>query len=269
MVKLMQMQTQMITLRGLVIREYPVGENDKFIHILTREHGVIEVSVRGARKMISKNAGGSQLFAYSDFSMRYAKGRYYLDSCEIVRLFYKIREDLERLALADYISEVVTFVSGHNEQKEDTMRLILNIFHYLANGERECRLLKSVFELRFMTEIGLMPDIVCCSKCMAYTCDDMCFDVLSTKLYCTKCFKGSFDGNQMRMTGSVVHALRHIVFAEFDRLFNFRMSEKNMNNLSKITEKYLLTHLGRSFKTLDFYKGLQKMTFNTGKENYE
>lgn len=252
----------MITLRGLVIREYPVGENDKFIHILTKERGVIEVSVRAGRKMISKNAGGCQLFAYSHFSLRYTKGKYYLDSCEVIRLFYKICEDLDRLAIADYIAEVVTYAAGHNEQKDDVIRLILNTFHYLAKGNRDCRLLKSVFEMRFMTEIGMMPDIVCCHRCMTYTSDDMCFDILSTKLYCTGCYKGKYDSTQVRMKGSVVHAMRHIVFADFDRLFNFRLSDKNMDNLSRITEKYLLTHLGREFKTLDFYKSL-------GKGNYE
>ena len=132
---------EIVTLRGVVIREYPVGENDKFIHVLTKERGVIEISVRGGRKMISKNAGGSQLFAYSNFSVRYDKGRYYLDSCEPIRFFYKIREDLERLALADYISEVVSYVAGQNEQKDDLIRLVLNTLHFLSGSERKCRFL--------------------------------------------------------------------------------------------------------------------------------
>ena len=251
-----QKPSTMLTLRGLVIREYPVGENDKFIHILTKERGVVEVYVRGVRKMISRNAGGTQLFAYSDFSLRQTGNKYYLDSCQIVNLFYKIRENIQSLALADYISEVLTFATGHIEQQEDVMRLTLNIFHFLANGKRDCRLLKAIFEMRFMSEIGMMPDIVCCSRCMTYTCDDMCIDLVSTKLYCTKCYRGRNDGTQMRMNKSVVHALRHIIFADFDRLFNFRMSDNSMNNLAKITEKYLLTHMGRNFKTLDFYKKL-------------
>ncbi|MGN0613015.1 MAG: DNA repair protein RecO [Porcipelethomonas sp.] len=247
---------EMVTLRGIVLREYPVGENDKFIHIFTRERGVIEVSVRGGRKMVSKNAGGSQLFAYSDFSIRYDKGRYYLDSCQIIRLFYSIREDLDRLSLANYIAEVVSYTTGHHEQKEDVMRLLLNTFHYLSNGERECRFLKSVFEMRFLTEIGMMPDIVCCHTCMKYSAEYMCFDMLSTKLYCSECYKGSYDGTQMTVSFSVIHALRHIVFADFNRLFNFTLSPENMKKLSVITEKYLLIHLGKEFKTLDFYKSL-------------
>ncbi len=257
----MQTQTQILTLKGLIIREYPVKDNDKFIHILTKEKGVIEVYVRGGRKLVSKNAGGSQLFAYSDFSIKCTKGKYYLDSCQIIRLFYGIRHDLDRLALADYISEVVSHTLRHNEQKEDIMRLILNIFHFLSEGTRDHKLLKTIFEMRFMSEIGMMPDIVCCAKCMEYLTDDMCFDMMSTKLYCTKCYRGQYDGTQARMTASVVHALRYIIFSDFNVLFNFRLSEKNMKNLSKITEKYLLLHLDREFKTLDFYNSLQKDYF--------
>lgn len=247
---------EIINLKGIVLREYPVGENDKFIHVFTKERGVIEISVRGGRKIISKSAGASQLFAYSDFSLRFDRGRYYLDSCEIIHLFYKIREDLNRLALADYISEVVSYAAGHNEQKEDVMRLLLNTFNFLSNGKRECNLLKSIFEMRFMAEIGMMPDIVCCNICMKYSAEYMCFDMLSTKLYCHSCFKGSYDDTLININASVVHALRHIVFTDFDRLFNFRLSEKSMKKLSVLTEKYLLIHLDRQFKTLEFYKNL-------------
>ena len=62
---------EMITLKGIVIREYPVGENDKFIHVLTKERGVIEISVRGGRKMISKNAAELSflLILYSQYAL--------------------------------------------------------------------------------------------------------------------------------------------------------------------------------------------------------
>ncbi len=36
------------TVTGIVIRERSVGEQDKFIDLLTADQGVLEVSVRGA-----------------------------------------------------------------------------------------------------------------------------------------------------------------------------------------------------------------------------
>lgn len=247
---------EIITLKGVVLREYPVGENDKFIHVFTAERGVIEISVRGGRKLNGKNTGGSQLFSYSLFSVRSDKGRYFLDSCEPIHLFYGIRKELERISLVSYMAEVIGYVAGQHEQKEEVMRLVLNILHFLSKGERKCGFLKCIFEMRFMTEIGMMPDIVCCPVCMSYISEHMCFDLLSTKLYCSDCFRGSYDDTQIRMGKSVVYALRHIVFADFNRLFNFRLSDKNMKVLQRLTESYLLIHLGREFKTLDFYKSL-------------
>ncbi len=247
---------EMLTFKGIVIREYPVGESDRFIHVFTKEYGVIELMARGSRKMISKNAGASQLFAYSDFSVRSDKGKMYLDSSQLIHLFYDIRSDIKKLALADYISEIVSYAAGHNKQSDDIMRLFLNTLHFLSSGERDTELLKAIFEMRFMTEIGMMPDIVCCPVCMTYSAPYMLFDLISTKLYCTSCFKGKYDDTQITINDSTVHALRHIVFADMDRLFNFRLAKKSMEKLSRLTERYIIIHLGRSFKTLDYYNSL-------------
>ena len=45
------------------------------------------------------------------------------------------------------------------------MRLMLNTLHYLENGSREEGLLKPIFELRLMTELGMMPDLLMCRTC--------------------------------------------------------------------------------------------------------
>ena len=58
----------------------------------------------------------------------------------------------------------------------------------------------------------------------------------------------------MKVKLPVLSAVRHIVLSDFDRLFNFRVSEETQQRLSALAESYLLTHLERSFGTLDFYK---------------
>ena len=44
----------MIITEGIVIKERSVGEQDKFIDILTKEYGVVEAAVKGARKINGK-----------------------------------------------------------------------------------------------------------------------------------------------------------------------------------------------------------------------
>ena len=159
----------LITVNGIVIRERQCGENDKFIDIMTDKCGLIEVLVRGARKITNKNASAAQLYSFSKFCLSKRRDRYYIDSAEPIKNFYAIRQELDKLALASYFAEVISYASMPEENRyDDILRLLLNVFYYLSEGTRETKLLKSIFELRFMTEIGNMPNVLGCAECNIY-----------------------------------------------------------------------------------------------------
>lgn len=251
----------LITTHGLIIRERSVFENDKFVDILTKDLGIIEISVKGAKKITSKSSAGTQLFTYSKLCFSKRGNRYFLNSCEPVRSFYSLSSDLEKYALACYFSEIVKYSITSEQHSENVLRLFLNTLHFLSDGSRSINLLKSIFELRFLTEIGLMPDIVACRNCHEYNCDTMYFDIDSSNIICKKCFVNSekkFE-HKHKVTAineTELYSLRYIIFSEYEKLFNFKISDKSEKKICYITEKYLLEKLGRSFKTLDFYKSL-------------
>ncbi len=250
----------MITLTGIVIRERTVGEQDKFIELLTESQGVIEVTVRGARKITGKNMAAAQLFAYATFCMEQRRDRYYLNSAEPIRIFYALRQDLDKLALASYFADVLRYSSTSQSQQSDVLRLTLNTLHYLEAGSRPLPLLKALFELRLMTELGMMPAIVCCDVCGAYTPEQLRFYIQGGVYVCKTCTGlCSFHGEAMDVSGTVLQAIRHIVLSDFDRLFHFRIAEPALAQLSKLAERYLLVRLERNFRTLDFYKSLSDL----------
>lgn len=140
----------------------------KFIDILTENNTVQEVYVRGAKKASSAATSLTQLFSYAVFSIQQRNGRVYLDSAEPIRIFYRLRESLSRLSLAMYFSELIRLSVREFRPAGETcevMRLMLNTLHYLENGSREEGLLKPIFELRLMTELGMMPDLLMCRTC--------------------------------------------------------------------------------------------------------
>ena len=154
----------MITIEGIVLRERSVGEADKFIDILTRDRGVLEASVKGAKKINGKSGSSSQLFAYSRFCLDQRRNMLYLNSAEPLHIFYGLRDSLTKISLASYFSEVLRFCVIPEAQNNDILRLTLNCLHYLEKNERSEEFLKAVFELRLMSEIGFMPDIVACRE---------------------------------------------------------------------------------------------------------
>lgn len=248
----------MVTVEGIVLKERSVGEQDKFIDILTRESGVIEVSVKGAKKINGKSGSSTQLLAYSRFCMSERGSRLYLSSAEPIHIFYGLRSSLSKVALASYFAEVMRFCIKPEAQSGDIMRLLLNCLHYLETGERHEALLKAVFELRLMSEIGFMPDIVACRSCGTYEPEELFFFMESGGFCCKDCDRHEHDTDYMKVRLPVLSAVRHIVLADFNRLFSFRVSEGTQQRLSALAENYALTHLERGFKTLDFYKSIKE-----------
>ncbi|MBR5512538.1 MAG: DNA repair protein RecO [Ruminococcus sp.] len=244
----------MTTLEGIVLKERTVGEQDKFIDVLTKEKGLIEISVKGARKINGKSASSTQLFAYSKICFNENKGRFHLNSAEPIHIFYGLRNSLTAISLASYFADILRFSTVSLTDSGNVLRLFLNTLHFLENGLRSETMLKAVFELRLMAETGFMPDIICCRSCGSFEPEKIYF---SLKDYCFRCCECSAsDENSICLTISELTAIRHIVLADFNRLFNFRLSDESMCRLAGFSELYILSQLERKFNTLDFYKSL-------------
>lgn len=251
----------MITVEGIVLKERSVGEQDKFIDILTKESGVLEISVKGAKKINGKSGSSTQLFAYSRFCIQQRRELFYLNSAEPIHIFYDLRSSLTRLSLAAYFADVLRYCCVEERTcSSDVLRLFLNTLHYLEKNLRDERLLRSIFELRLMSEIGFMPDVLACRVCGCYEPEKIVFSISDGGFCCEDCFSAADSiggsGNFLKIRLPVLNAVRHIVLAGFDRLFNFRVSDSVQQVLSLISESYLTEHLERSFDTLDFYKSL-------------
>lgn len=246
----------LITTNGIVIRERSVGENDKFIDILTKDLGVIELSVKGVKKITGKNSSAAQLFAYSKLCLDKRGERYYLNSSEPIHIFYDLRLDVEKFALASYFCEVILGTVTSEQTANSVTRLFLNSLNFLTDEKYSNDIIKSIFELRLASEIGLMPDIAACNECCAYQTDKMYFKIRKGKLFCEKCYNQA--GDAVELSQGLLHTIRYICLSDFEKLWNFKVSENVEKRLSFITESYLLSHLDRDFKTLNFYKELKQ-----------
>ena len=208
-----------MTTMGVVIGERAYGENDKFIDVFTKDYGIIEVTVKGGRKLNSKNSASTALFAYSKFCVSNRGERYYLNSSEIENTFYNLRLDIKKLALASYFAELLKYtVLSYDSDKayEIILKLLLNTLYYLEKDTHNIMLLKSIFELRLLSEIGLIPNLIGCSICNVYSHSKMYFDIQEGKLYCGDCFSKSEGYNIIALNESTLSALRHISLADLN-----------------------------------------------------
>lgn len=249
----------LLTTMGVVIGERAYSENDKFIDIFTKDYGIIEVTVKGGRKLNSKNSASTALFSYSKFCISKRGERHYLNSSEIEYTFYNLRLDIKKLSLASYFAELLKYTVlsyDSDEAFEIILKLLLNTLYYLEKDSHNIMLLKSIFEFRLLSEIGLIPNLIGCSVCNAYTHPKMHFNIQNGKLYCDDCFSGSDGYNIIAVNESTLSALRHISLAELNNLFKIKVSSRLLAELNKITDRYVITHINRKFRTLEYFKSI-------------
>ena len=248
----------MTTLKGLILQENDRGESSKSISVLTAEKGVIYVFVRGGKKS-TKTSSATQAFSYSLLCLdekKDSKGQvsYFLNSSEPIKLFYNLRLDAKRLALAAYFSELLLYSGIESSDCGEVMRLALNTLYFLNEGKKDMDLLKSIFELRLLCEIGLRPELVGCSKCFVYEDDRMHFNFLSNTLECDKCCYNPDSIHDIVLDKTMLYIVRFIALTEYERLFAFQISPKYQEKLTEFTEKFVSYHLKSSFSALEFYK---------------
>lgn len=249
----------MLTVKGVVLTQKPVGEQDRFIDILTDELGVLEVLVKGAGKINSKSGCAAQLFAYSAFCLRTGKNGYILDSASPVRIFYELRESVTAVALASYFSQVIRFSVLPQASSHEIQRLLLNCLHFLAQKKYPEIMLKSIFELRMAALLGFMPDVVMCRSCGTYLPQTLFFSIEEGNFCCSECREPSEIPVQgVEMTAAVLQAVRHIVLQDLERIFSFRLQEDCLETLSGFAEQFLQYHFDHRFSALDYYRALQK-----------
>lgn len=238
---------------GLIIREQSIGESDRLVTVLTREQGILRAFVRGAKAMKSRNASSTQLFCYSRLSIYEGRDKYIIDEAEPIEVFFSLRSDFEKLSLAQYFCELALTLAPEKMKAGDFLRLVLNAFYFLGKEKLPPAQIKAIVEMRMLSLAGFMPDLVCCDQCGAYEADQMYFMVKQGKLYCGSCYP-QFAPGGILMNRGVATALRHTIYADFNKVFGFALPPKDIETLAKASERYLLNTVERGFATLDFYK---------------
>ncbi len=243
-----------LTVQGLVVRVTEYGERDLLLTLLTREHGRITVKARNIRRKSHPMAAACQLLALSEFSLYEYKDSYVINDAHVIELFQALRQDVKKLALATYFSQVAALISQEDYPSPELQPLVLNCLHALTKLNISEDKIKCVFELRCACLAGFMPDLFGCHVCGNQQADHI--DISAGQLECHSCRSLEFTGIRMPLSLGMLNAMRYICSCDPKRIFSFALSEEAISCLSGVTEAYLVSQLERGFSSLDFYKSL-------------
>ena len=246
----MQVQTQ-----GLIIKEQTVGESDRLVTVLTKDEGVVRAFARRAKNFKDSKNAGTGLLCYSRLKLSKGKDAYSINEAFPLEVFFDLRKDVTALALAQYGCQLAVELVPEGVESEEYLRLVLNALHFLCKGTRPQPVLKAIVELRMLSEAGYMPNLAYCAQCGAYESERMYFKINRGTLYCKDCYLDNGDPCAP-LSLAALTAMRHIVYADFERIFSFSVSPGAQKELSAASEAYMVSILQKRPKTLDFYYNL-------------
>ena len=245
----MQLKTQ-----GLIIKEQTIGESDRLVTVLTPDEGVIRAFARKAKTLKDNKNAATQLLCYSRLNIYKGREKYIINEAHPIEVFFGLRNDISKLALAQYFCELASVLAPEGVESSEFLRVVLNAMHFLCKGNRPGIVLKSIVEMRMLSFSGYMPNLICCSNCAAYEADKMYFLIGRGKIYCENCFVER-EAKYAVLSLGALRAMRHIAFSEFQKLFSFNLTKEAQKELSYACEEYMLSVLQHSLGTLEFYKG--------------
>ena len=244
-----RMKTMQKTTEGLVLRATKTGEADQILSILTPE-GIVSAAAKGSLRLKNKLFSACGLFCYSEFTLFEGKTMYSVDEASVKNVFFGLHQDITAMALAMYCSEIASTLAPADEEAAAQLRLLLNTFFVLSQQNKPPRLVKAAYELRTLSQVGFMPDLVACTDCARYDGTPFCFDVEGARLFCAEC--AAKRGLAVNLSPAALAAMRHIVYSDDKKIFAFTLGEEALTQLSLAAGQYTAVCLDKPMKTLSF-----------------
>ena len=243
-----------LSVRALVLFNQPYKEYDRILGLLTKEHGVIRCVAVGAAKHGHQFFYGTQPGFLTDFVLRRSKNYWYVKEIEIIESFRKIQEDPCYLTAAAHILEIAGDVCVDIETSSQVILLLLHTFYAMHDKNKEYKLVVCAFEWRILSILGLSADLQAYTEenRSLYTCG--LFSFSSCKLIYTNRIHAV--ENTILLSNGAIEALSYIQNISIDRLFSFTLQADVLDELEKVTHRYLCERLEKKYdkmNLLSFY----------------
>lgn len=152
---------------AIILRTQKLGEADRIITLLTREHGRVRGVAKGVRRTMSKF--GARLEPGSHVDIQLYTGRTFdtVTQVEAINNYGEaLTQDYQRWTIASAILETAErFTSQENEPALQEFQLVVGGMKALAENRYDPSLILDAFLLRSLAIGGYAPSMSNCSRC--------------------------------------------------------------------------------------------------------
>ena len=240
---------------AIVLHRTNFGETDRIVTLFTRERGKVSGIAKGARKPISRLAGATEVLAFGRFQLATGKTLDVLTQAEVKDSFPRIHQDINRIAYASYIAEIVDRFMEEHETNRNLFDLLLSAL-YLMERPNDPEKIAHMFELQSMRILGYEPTLDRCLQCRKPLPEgDVFFSPSLGGIVCREC--GVLPEDSIQISRRTLEAMQRLLTADAPEVERMEIPQDVMDEIARCMRWYIRYRAERELKSLEFLQTLK------------
>jgi DNA repair protein RecO (recombination protein O) len=151
---------------AIVLRSIPYGEADKIVTLYTLDFGKVKGIAKGAKRSRKRFGNTLEICSYITLSFfeKETSDLVRLNHCDLIHSFAGLREDINKLAWASYLIELVNAMTAEKIRNKMLFKLLLVFINCIDKGILKEEIPR-VFEVRLLALLGYQPLLDHCLRC--------------------------------------------------------------------------------------------------------
>jgi DNA repair protein RecO (recombination protein O) len=254
------MRERLYRVEAIVLKRSDHGEADRLLTLLTPDHGKMRAIAKGARKPSSRKSGHVELFTHCALMLAKGKTHDVVTQADTIDSFIELRDNLDRVGYAYYIAELVDRFSEEATENRALYDLLLHTLGWLGDESNRADLLARFFELRLLQYVGYQPQLFECTNCgKAVEPIENYFSAEVGGVLDPECAQAQRRvRDAQKITLNALKVLRYLQTRDWETVRGLRLTPDVMTEVEVLLQRYIVYHLERSLKSVDFLRELRR-----------
>ncbi|MEW6195650.1 MAG: DNA repair protein RecO [Bacteroidota bacterium] len=228
--------SELVKTRAIVLRKIDYGDSSRIAQFFTEDFGKISAIIKGARTGKSKSGLAIDTFNNVQIVLYKKESRdvQLISEVELIKHYQNIGEDLDRIAFANGIIELLANLTVENENNHKLYLGSAKALSLINDLNRSARLVFAKFLVFFIKEIGYEFQVHKCSICARDISKDITASLnYDSGIICKECSKDRLVHIELNKE------LFNLLFCLSDKKNDIQYEKGNLNKIIRILEKFL------------------------------
>jgi len=247
---------------AIVLRRTDFGDYDLIITFFALTKGKITIIAKSAKKSTKRFAGVLELFSVLNivYGTGRKKGLPFLQEATLAHPFSNIRSSIIKTAYASYWAELVNEWMEPGQQQARLYQLLQYVLRELDIDRTSEAELSILFQMRFMTIAGLVPNLRQCSECRIemekMQNSRVYFNLVKGGIACDRCVSG-ISGKILFSKGTIKQLL-WIERGDLNTAARIKFTSRALKEGLEFMEAFVPYHLGKEPRSLKFLRQIRQ-----------